>query len=258
MKKQFFSIIFIAFASIGMAQIIIATDFTASDCSDISHHLFTELDSGKVIVLCWVMPCGICVGPALTTYNVVESYQSTHPNTVYMYLCDDFANTDCSSIDSWGNTNGMTNAIRFSDASIDMLDYGSTGMPKIIVLYGPSHVVLYKANNTVDATYLQNAIDAALTPTGISEPTGTVSSLNVFPNPAGNSAEITFNLAKSSDVGIELFNLEGQLLKNIFLGKLSAGENKMQLDVADYASGMYLLKLSEGDKNEFINMVVSH
>lgn len=244
-------------SSIGMAQLT-ATDFTANDCSGSSHHLFSELDSGNVIVLVWVMPCGSCIGPALTTYNVVESYQSEHPNKVRMYLCDDYANTDCASIDSWGNANGITNTLRFSDASIDMWDYGSTGMPKIIALYGPSHEVIYKSNNTVNAAALQDAIDLALTPTGLSEPTRSVSSLNVVPNPAGSSAEIKFNLAKPSHVRIELFNPEGKMISGIFSGNLSSGENRMLLDAAPFNAGTYLIKVSEGTRSSFINLFITH
>ncbi len=254
--KISFSIFLLALASVGMAQRI-AIDFTANDCSGSAHHLFTELDSGKVIVLVWVMPCVTCVGPALTTYNVVESYQSSHPNTVYMYLCDDIANTDCASINSWANENGMIKAIRFSDASIDMRDYGSVGMPKIIVL-GSNHDVLYNVNNTVDATALQNAINKALTPTGISEPNHILSSLRAIPNPACGAAEITFNLIKSSDLRIELFNLEGKMLATIFSGNLSAGQNKIPLDVAPCRDGMFLIKVSEGRRNDFIKLTVAH
>ena len=94
--------------------------------------------------------------------------------------------------------------------------------------------------------------------TGINDQNSTVGSLHVFPNPATSSAEIKFTLVKSSSVSIELFNLEGQMMKNIYSGKLAAGENKMQLDVTGYASGMYLIKLTDGVKSKFINLVVSH
>lgn len=256
MKKQVLTILFAVFTAIGMAQT--ATDFTANDCSGTSHNLFTELNAGKVIVLCWVMPCGACTGGALTSYNVVQSYASSNPNTVYMYLCDDYANTACASLNSWANSNGLTNALRFSNASINMTNYGSTGMPKVVVLGGANHTVFYNANNTINATNLQNAINSALNATGVDDLNSTVSSFNVLPNPVNNTAEIKFNLVRSSEVDIELFNLEGQVLKNIYSGKLSAGENKIQLDVSGFASGMYLVKLSDGDKNKFINLMVSH
>src|SRR6185436_8668613 len=111
-----------------------AVDFTANDCDGNSHNLFSELNSGKVIVLCWVMPCGACTGPSLTTLNVVNSYSATNPNTVFMYIVDDYANTSCTSLDSWRNHEGLGSAKSFSNASINMADYGAAGMPKVVVI----------------------------------------------------------------------------------------------------------------------------
>lgn len=255
MKKQLLIIILSAASLFSVAQT--AVNFNCNDCSSVNHDLFAELDAGKVIVLCWVMPCGACTGPALTTNNVVGSYVASNPNTVYMYLCDDYANTSCSSINSWKNTNNLTNAITFSNSSINMLDYGSTGMPKIVVVGGPNHTVFYNVNNTVNATNLQNAINAALLATGVNEPGSVTSSLNVFPNPSASAAEIKFSLEKATKVDIELFNLEGQKVQNIFSGKLSAGENKHTISLSKQAAGMYLLKLTENDKSRYINLVVS-
>lgn len=256
MKKQILAITLSLASLAGFAQT--AVNFTCNDCASTSHDLFTELDAGKVIVLCWVMPCATCVGPSLTTHNVVNSYQVSYPNTVYMYLCDDYADHSCSTINNWKNNNNLTNAITFSNASISMMDYGSNGMPKIVVVGGPNHTVFYNVNNTVNATNLQNAINAALSAaTGINQPTGISTSLNIFPNPAANEAEIKFSLEKSSNVTVELFNLEGQLVQTVFAGKLSAGENKLQVDVSGYDQGMYLVKFIEGDRNRFMNLVIS-
>lgn len=256
MKNQLLTILFATVTAIGLAQT--ATDFTANDCSGTSYNLFTDLNAGKVIVLCWVMPCASCIGPSLTTYNVVESYASSNPNTVYMYLCDDYGNTACSSLNSWSKSYALTNSVRFSNSAIDMADYGTIGMPKIVVLGGANHTVYYNANNFVNATDLQNAINSALSTTGINDPNSSVSSLNIFPNPANNTAEIICTLTKSSQVNIELFNLEGQMLKNVFSGNPAAGEIKMQIDVAGYAAGMYLLKFSDGANSKFANLIVSH
>lgn len=255
MKKQILTFLFAVIAFAGFTQT--AVNFNCNDCASTPHDLFAELDAGKVIVLCWTMPCGACTGPALTTHNVVQSYQSSNPNTVYMYLCDDYANTSCSSLNSWKNTNGLTNAITFSNASINMLDYGSTGMPKIVVIGGTNHTVYYNVNNTVNATNLQNAINSALNATGINAPNSTISSLNISPNPVVNNAEIKFSLAASTQMDVELYNLQGQKLENIFSGKLSSGENRLNMNLAGYAEGMYLVKFSEGDKNQFMNVVIS-
>lgn len=256
MKKQVLSICFFAIAAFCTGQT--ATDFTADDCNGISHNLFTDLDAGKVIVICWVMPCGTCTGPALTSYNIVESYSASHPGKVSLFLCDDYANTPCSSLDTWANAYGLKNAIRFSNPAILMTDYGPSAMPKVVVLGGPNHTVFYNANNTVNASDFQNAVNSALSTTAINDPNSNTTSLSVFPNPASHTAEINFNLKQSSDINIELFNLEGQIIKKVYAGRQLAGEVKMSMDVAGYPAGMYLVKLADGKQTTFVNLIVTH
>jgi hypothetical protein len=99
-----------------------ATDFTALDCDGVSHHLFSELDSGKVIVIAWVMPCVPCGSIALDAYTASLGYTNSNPGRLTFYLVDDFANTDCQSLFAWANNFGMGNCTRFSDPSIDMED----------------------------------------------------------------------------------------------------------------------------------------
>ena len=253
MKKRLLALSFILISFFASAQV--ATDFTANDCSGTSHNLFNELDGGKVIVLCWVMPCGACTGPTLTTFNVVQSYTSSHPGIVNMYLVDDYANTSCSSLDSWKNSIGVS-ATSFSNSSISMTDYGSTGMPKIVVIGGGNHTVFYNANNTVNATALQAAIDDALSVAGIGEQNKFATSLTVSPNPATDKALIKFSLAESDEVQIQLYNLQGKLVKEIFSGRLNGGENELKLNTGNLAAGTYLLKAGNGRRNSFTNLVV--
>src|SRR4030095_345299 len=250
MKKQVLSLLLLVFATTGFTQT--ATDFTANDCNGKSQNLFTQLDSGKVVAICWVMPCAACVGGALNTYNVVESFKETNPGQVLMYLCDDFANTSCTSLKTWANNNSLKLATCFSNAAINMSDYGDPGMPKIVVVGGPDHAVLYNANYVVNAVDLQNAIEAGLTTTGLDDKFEVVSDLNLFPNPASKVTEIHCNLISSTQVSIDLINLQGELIQNVHYGKLQAGDNRIPLDVSAYADGIYLLKISEGNKSKLI------
>lgn len=172
-----------------------------------------------------------------------------------MYLCDDYANTVCSSLNSWANAYGLTNTIRFSNASIDMMSYGSTGMPKVVVVGGANHTVFYNADNTISATDLQNAINNALVTTGVNEQTINTSTLTISPNPSGSFADIQFTLVENSDVTLELFNMEGKLVQNSFIGKLNAGDHKININLDSISNGMYLLKLSDGERKRFINLV---
>jgi len=160
MKRSILLSLSILYAIITFSQDY-ATDFSVDDCSGNFHNLFTELDEGKVIVIAWVMPCFGCIGPALEAYTVAKSFESTHPGQVLYYMPDDYANTSCSSLTSWAENNSMGEAdAYFSHSDINMNDYGTPGMPKIVVVGCSSHKVFYNMNYT--AAGIEDAINEAI------------------------------------------------------------------------------------------------
>ncbi len=255
--KKINVILFALMFVITIAKAQTATDFTAVDCSSASHTLFTELNAGKVVVLCWVMPCSNCISGALTAGNVVQSYATSNPGRVAMYLCDDVGDTPCSALNTWATAHSITCDASFSNSAINMSDYGTAGMPKVVVIAGPSHTVYYNANFTIDATAMQNAINAGLT-SGINEAAMGITALNVLPNPAANRALITFTLDKTSLVKADLFDIDGQLVKGIYDGKLTSGTNTITVNIAGISSGIYFAKFSVGDRNKIVKVVVAN
>ena len=125
-----------------------ATDFTTADCNLVTHNLFDSLDAGNVIVIAWVMPCGPCATYSLPAYAAVQSFATSHPGRVHFYMADDYANTPCSSLISWGNTNNMPNSTFFSSSDVNMSGYGIAGMPKVVVLGGSDHTIFYNQNDS--------------------------------------------------------------------------------------------------------------
>jgi hypothetical protein len=260
MKNQLFSIILLAFSTTLMSQLT-ATNFICNDCSGTSHELFKELDSGKIIVLVWVMPCGACTGPALTCYNIVKSYQSTNPGKVFLYLTDDLANTSCSSLNSWCTSNGIDQSsfsLRFSNSKIKMTDYGISGMPKIVVLGGKDHKTLYIANNTVNAVTLQKTIDDALLVTSTTKITGSSIPITIDPNPASASTTISCFSEEPQNAMIDLLNETGLILKTIYNGKLISGENTFILNTANYPPGNYFVTIKSSNGIKSKHLTISH
>ena len=185
-----------------------ATDFTALDCDGVSHHLFSELDSGKVIVIAWVMPCGPCGSIALDAYTASLGYAISNPGRVEFYLVDDFANTDCASLFSWADNFGMGNCTKFSDPSIDMGDYGQIGMPKIVVLGGAGHYVYFNENSSTQN--INSAIDLALTGAAVTSSINKkeeIISFHCYPNPSNGLFKINYSFKNKSDWKIEMYNL---------------------------------------------------
>lgn len=258
MKKIFF-LLLAGFTFTNGSSQTTATNFTGNDCAGNPHDFFAELDAGKVIVLDWVMPCATCIGPSISAYNIAQGYQSSHPGRVLFYMVDDYANTSCSSLNGWATTNSMPNSVRFVNAAIDMLDYGSTGMPKIVVLGGTSHTIFYNANNSINTSTLTSAINSALAATtGIGENDNNIGSVALFPNPADSKTWISYSLTNNSDVKADIYNLVGEKITSVSYGKQSTGPNTISIDCSELSSGTYFVKLIAGTAEKTIKLSVSH
>lgn len=256
MKKLLYSLLFIVITSNTFSQT--PANFISTDCSGSSHDLFAELNSGKVIVMCWVMPCINCVAPSMTTYNVVQSYNTSQPDRVRFYLADDYGDTPCSSLMSWANANHLTNAKIFSDATISMTPYQTTGMPLIVVLGGIAHKIFFIGKNTVDIPSLQAAIDSALITTDIDERAANIPQLTVQGNPVHERTILKCELSKTTFTDIHLLNPEGIQIARVFKGQLNAGLNEIPLDFTLYKTGIYFIRYNDGLRGKTIKIDVIH
>jgi hypothetical protein len=234
-----------------------ATDFNINDCSGVSHHLFSELDGGKIIVAVFVMPCSGCIIPANDVQTVVQSYTASYPGRVEMYLIDDDGLTSCTEMNTWRNANGLYIMPTFSDTSVVQTQYGTPGMPKIVVLGGTSHHIYGNQNNTVDMELLKSQINEALgIPSGISATKSTVLKLNIFPNPATTgTATLTLSAKERAEFDIRLYDKAGKLVKSMS-AYASAGDNKYTLDLSGLSSGIYTVKVTDGITAEEIKITV--
>lgn len=69
-----------------------------------------------------------------------------------------------------------------------------------------------------------------------------------YPNPAIDQTVIPFVLRQSSDVKIEISDLQGKKIKMISLDNLSPGEQQATLYVSDFTAGRYVysVEISNG------------
>lgn len=237
-----------------------ATDFAVEDCDAVSRTLYSELDAGKVIVIAFVMPCGSCIGPALEAYNTAKDYESTNPGKVLFYLADDHGNTSCATLKPWATNNGMADAITISNADVNMSDYGTSGMPKIVVAGGgSSHEIFFNKNNSMTASELQTAIDEAMSSTtGIKENAALSIDMNMYPNPVIENAKLSYNLPNSADVKIEVYNMIGKKVKELTKTNQLLGKHEVDIDFESYANGVYFVKLNADGLSKTIRVNIAH
>lgn len=238
----------------------IAADFTANDCLGVNHHLFADLDAGKAVVIVWVMPCATCINGALTAQTEVQNARAQNPGRIVYYMCDDYGNTNCTTLSSWAAINGITDAIVLSNPSVNMNPYGDPGMPKVIVVGGSQHTVFYNQNEpSITATGIRNGIASALAaPVGLNATGKHESRLVNFPNPAASSSNFSIDLINNSHVTLNIYNGLGQLTKNVFNGALSSGHHNFSLDVSALPNGIYFVNFSDGTNSKNERLIVNH
>lgn len=260
MKKLQLTAMALFMASVSFAQT--APDFTATDCNSASHTLYTDLNAGKVVVISWVMPCGACVGGAVSAYNATQSFATSHPGKVLNYLADDDGGTSCSSLSSWATTNGIdvTKTSVFGNAGTPMneANYGGSGMPHVIVI-GPDKQIKLNLKNSAanNQTAITNAINLALAPASVSEIANDVSAISVYPNPASTSTMLEYALTKSSSITVQLIDVTGKVVADLYKGNAHAGKNSVSIPTSFYSAGNYTIKMTTNEGVSISKLVIA-
>jgi hypothetical protein len=264
MKKLLLSISVLLLTVIMAVGQTIATDFTATDCSSGSHTLFTELNSGKIVVLVWVMPCSMCIADAKAAYDAVQSFAISNPGKVIYWLSDDIGDNNCTVLSNWASTNGIgtTGSAYFNNngKAIDEANYGGSGMPHVVVLGGTNHQIFYnQRNGSGDGAAITSAITTAINvTTGISSIGNSVKELTLSPNPAKDKISVAYNLDNANLVNAEVYNIIGKNVKTVSLGRQASGQHFFNVNFDNkLPNGVYFLKLNTGNTSQIVKFIVA-
>jgi len=77
-----------------------------------------------------------------------------------------------------------------------------------------------------------------------------IPNINVYPNPMKDQGNIGFSLESAGNVSVQIFNLNGQLVREINEGNLPAGNNNIEFNANDLKKGTYIIRLQAGEKVE--------
>lgn len=88
--------------------------------------------------------------------------------------------------------------------------------------------------------------------------TASNNTLKVYPNPVSSNARISFNMPSSSkNANIELIDMTGRVVENIYRGSLDQGEQTISWDLkSKYNAGTYLVKLSSENANQVFSVIM--
>lgn len=108
-------------------------------------------------------------------------------------------------------------------------------------------VVTYAANVASANSVLATFSTPSLRLSNVSSSLNT-STTAIFPNPFNKEINITINLSSTSDVTIELFDLQGKLIENTVKTDISEGENTFNYIPNTKETGVYMLRIITNDE----------
>jgi hypothetical protein len=81
--------------------------------------------------------------------------------------------------------------------------------------------------------------------------------MNVFPNPASLSTNVTFNLTKSSNITVQIYDLNGRIVQNYNFIRAASGKNTYTLNTSTFKPGTYLVRASAEGQNLISKLMIT-
>ncbi len=88
--------------------------------------------------------------------------------------------------------------------------------------------------------------------------TGRTASITAQPNPANNNTLFTFRAANTAKTSVEIFDLTGKKVADVFVGSVEAGaEYRVDFNVSNLATGVYTYRLTNGSEVKIDRLIIS-
>lgn len=81
--------------------------------------------------------------------------------------------------------------------------------------------------------------------------------VSIYPNPMQDNGRISVDLTEASDVTVNIYNLNGQVVKTMALGSRSKGNLLVDVNVAELSNGTYIVHVQAGQHIHSGRLVVS-
>ena len=129
---------------------------------------------------------------------------------------------------------------------ISMADYGTAGMPKVVVLGGSEHIVYFNKNGAAAGNVddLEQAVLDALASdegTGLSG-NNVIASLAISAILTTNGISVNYELPYSGSISYQIINAQGQIVNSISPKFESSGSHENTIDMGIVSQGIYFLR----------------
>src|SRR4051812_18835918 len=88
-----------------------AVDFNRADCDGNQHHLFSELDSGSVVIMEFIMTCNSCIVAGNSLEAMIADIEMQYPGRIRFYQLAYTNSYSCATMNNFKNTNSFNSAV---------------------------------------------------------------------------------------------------------------------------------------------------
>ncbi len=177
--------------------------------------------------------------PLVQKMLAVPSYKSTLTDVFCQWLQYDFSNAALDSkIDSLANairTDVYADGIKFYSSA----DFETNLTSDVGMIMGIKTFITDRRNALIAELFLNGCY------VGVNENSSENNPFIVYPNPANDFITINFNLTQTENA-IRIYNSLGQEIS-----KLTSQNTSEKIDISEFPSGMYLIKVNENGYSKF-------
>lgn len=140
-------------------------------------------------------------------------------------------------------------SIRFANKDVWEAAYGYNNLNASIIIN----------KNNSGAVYSGNLIFSVLTPLGVKSENKkedhSLLMIQNYPNPFNYSTKIYYNIDKTEDVQLKIYNSLGQLVSTLIDEPQQSGLHEVDFDASKLSSGVYFYSLNTKDQKKFGKMI---
>jgi len=82
-----------------------------------------------------------------------------------------------------------------------------------------------------------------------------ISNISIYPNPLNNEGTLKFEMGAQNDVMIEIYSLQGKLIRTVPLKNVPSGSHTINFNADEFAAGTYLVTLTVGQTREVTKFI---